>query len=1243
MSKAAVPTKPDNVIWTEDQWKAIWSKNQDVLVAAAAGSGKTAVLVERIIQRLLSEEDRMNVDELLVVTFTNAAAAEMRHRIGEALEREIEQNPSSDRIRKQLHLLNKASISTLHSFCLEVIRKYYYLIDIDPSFRIADDIEGELLRDEVMDELFEDEYGKEENGAFYTLVDTFTNDRSDITLQEMVRELYLFSRSHPTPEKWLDDIVTLYDVNEHVDQVQQLPFFNVIKREIRLSLEGARAAYERGMELTRESDGPAPYGENFQQDMDIVEGLSQSLNTSWEELYVRFQELKFSRLKPCRGEEYSTKKIDEAKALRAQGKKLIEKIAEEFFSRQPESLLKDLREMKPIILSLANLVKEFSLRFQNVKLERGLVDFSDLEHFTLEILLNEGAPSDAAISYRRQFKEVLVDEYQDTNMVQETIISLITKDGEEQGNLFMVGDVKQSIYRFRLAEPNLFLSKYNRFSSNEARTGLKIDLSQNFRSRKEVLSGTNFLFKQIMGVEVGEIHYDEEAELKIGADYPKEEEYPVELALIDLDEKNEENVNEGVEFNKLELEKSQLEARYMARKVKELIDSQSVIYDSKKKNYRPIQYRDIVILLRSMPWAPEIMEEFKAENIPIYANLSTGYFDAVEVSMMVSLLKVIDNPYQDIPLASVLRSPIVGMDEEELAAIRIYSRSGSFYEAAQQFLNKASKEESAFGKLQLFFECLTKWRTSARQGALSDLIWQLYRDTKFYDFVGGMPGGKQRQANLRALYDRARSYEETSFRGLFRFLRFVEKMRERGDDLGTARALSEQEDVVRLMTIHSSKGLEFPVVFIAGLSKQFNLMDLNRPYLLDKEYGFGTKYVNAEKRISYPSIAQLALKRKKRMETIAEEMRVLYVALTRAKEKLYLVATMKDLEKSILKWKTALQQTDWLLSDFERANAISYIDWLGPSLVRHRTCEFMHEGQLEQSKVSPNIINHPSCWKVTFFPKGDFSDGSSLLDEGEQEWKEIVQKGQPVEFESSTKEEIEHRLNWLYPYKEAVTTKSKQSVSEIKKMFQMSDEASGGDLLNQIQRPIMQRPKFLQEKALSPAERGTVMHTVMQHISLSMEPTEQSITALLERLNQKEILSLEQVEVVEIEKIVAFFATPIGQRLLRAKRVQREVPFSLGVRAQEIYPHSTDEEEVILVQGIMDCLFEEEDGLILIDYKTDNITERYQGDFLKALPTLKERYDTQLKLYEKAVEEIMGVELKAKYLYFFDGGHELKM
>src|SRR3954470_23442081 len=550
MGKNRIPPKPESATWTDDQWKAIMASGQDILVAAAAGSGKTAVLVERIIEKILSKEEPMNVDELLVVTFTNASAAEMRHRISEALEKAINNDPTSIHLRKQLSLLNRASISTIHFFCLEVIRKYYFLIDVDPGFRIADETEGQLLRDEVLEELFEEEYGKPNNEDFFRLVDSFTNDRSDSALMEIIHDLYDFARSNPAPQNYLQEIVNMYEVDS-VSKIDELPFMKSLLFDIELQLDAVKDLLEKGLALTRVSGGPAPREENFLDDIRIVDTMIAASKESWNTLSQAMKGWSFSRAKVCKGDEFDKKLIERAQKLRDGAKKKLQELQAELFSRRPESYLKDMKEMKPVIETLTCLVQSFADRFSAVKSEKGLVDFADLEHYCLDILLdpaakNDGilAPSEAALTLRHSFKEVLVDEYQDVNMVQEAIIQLVTKDEEKTGNLFMVGDVKQSIYRFRLAEPKLFLGKYNRFTSDGHDSGLKIDLARNFRSRKEVLLGTNYLFKQIMGVKVGEIEYNESAELVKGASYPEEDSYPIELLLVDL-EKDESDEHEG--------------------------------------------------------------------------------------------------------------------------------------------------------------------------------------------------------------------------------------------------------------------------------------------------------------------------------------------------------------------------------------------------------------------------------------------------------------------------------------------------------------------------------------------------------------------------------------------------------------------------------------------------------------------------------------------------------------------------
>ncbi|WP_043933115.1 helicase-exonuclease AddAB subunit AddA [Bacillus sp. EB01] len=1252
MSKVVIPPMPQGLKWTNDQWKAIMAGDTDILVAAAAGSGKTAVLVERIINKIISPDDPIDVDQLLVVTFTNASAAEMRHRIGDALEKAINENPESRHLRKQFSLLNKASISTLHSFCLDVVRKYYYLIDVDPGFRIADDTEAQLLRDEVMDAMLEEEYGTKGNEPFFHLVDTFTSDRTDEALLEIVSDMFDFARSNPNPERYLEAIVSMYDTS-NTSKVEELPFIDALLFDIKLQLKSARHFAEKALAVSKLPDGPAPHAEAFVQDINLIDSML-AVSDSWDALYVAMQSYTFAKASSIRKGTVDDELKKKAGKFRDKAKKIVNDLRDELFSRRPESFLRDMADMKPVIETLVSLVAKFAVRFEAAKRERGLVDFSDLEHYCLDILgqgeTEEGnrIPSAAALAYKERFREVLVDEYQDTNMVQETILQLVSGGRGQSGNLFMVGDVKQSIYRFRLAEPNLFLGKYNRFSKEGTLSeGLRIDLARNFRSRREVLDATNYLFRQIMGEKVGEIVYDESAELKEGAKYPAEP-FPVELLVIDQGAKSdkEDTVEEfdGELLDAEDLEQSQLEARVMAAKIKEMIASGRPVYDAKTDTSRPIRYRDIVILLRSMTWAPQIMEEFKQQGLPIYANLSTGYFQATEVAIMMSLLRVIDNPYQDVPLAAVLRSPIIGLNEEELAFIKIQDKKGSYWDSVIAFCKKASPtgREEMHEKIRRFSQRLEDWRSLARQGSLSELIWQLYRDTGFYDFAGGLPGGKQRQANLRALYDRARQYEETSFRGLFRFLRFIERMMDRGDDLGAARALGEQEDVIRIMTIHSSKGLEFPAVFIAGLGRNFNMMDIRSSYMLDKEFGFATKHINPNKRIAYPSLPQLAFKRKKRMEMLAEEMRVLYVAMTRAKEKLYMVATIMDVNKKLEQWEDITVHRDWLLSDSERAAANGYFDWIGPALVRHADCL-----QLRRKEIGPevdeSICRDSSKWAVQIIEADDIqleTEQNSLENDG---MLEAVKEMRPVPITSQKETEVVGRLTWEYAFKDASSHRAKQTVSEMKRNREIADEQSGTEILRKTRKTILDRPRFMQEKSLSPAERGTALHSVMQHVNLAEPITDESVRELVKRMVSEEFLTEEQAEVIDPQLVVRFFETEIGKRMISADKLYREVPFTASLQAQEVYPGWKDENEQIFIQGIIDCVFEDSQGLVMLDFKSDRITGRFHSGWAGAAPILEERYRLQIELYTKALEKIWRRQVDERYLFFFDGAHILKL
>ncbi|OQP06953.1 helicase-exonuclease AddAB subunit AddA [Geobacillus sp. 46C-IIa] len=1239
---ATIRPKPAGSRWTDEQWKAIAAGGRDILVAAAAGSGKTAVLVERIIQKVTAEEGAVDIDRLLVVTFTNAAAAEMKARIGEALERELAKRPHSLHLRRQLSLLNRASISTLHSFCLDVIRKYYYLLDLDPSFRIADETEIELLKEDVLEELLEEQYGKADNERFFAVVDAYTGDRSDAELQEMILALYEFSRSHPAPDEWLANLVSMYGIDEQTP-IETLPPARYIAQHAAMELAAAKRLIGLALKLAEKERGPKPYKKRLDEDMDLIADLEKRLAGPWDELHRALQSLSFGRLPACRGDGYEARLIDEAKSLRDQVKKKIEALRDNVFSFRPSTWLRHMREMKPVVETIVALVRRFSAMFEAAKREKGIVDFSDLEHYCLRVLrqrdpeTGEWQPSSAALEYQAQFDEVLVDEYQDTNLVQETILQLVKKGSERTGNLFMVGDVKQSIYRFRLAEPMLFLDKYKRFTADGEAGGMKIDLASNFRSRAEVLNGANFLFAQIMGEAVGEMAYDEAAQLTYGADYPDGTDAVPEVMIINRQRAAEEGEEEAAE-----LEAAELEARLMAEKIKETVSRPFYVYDRSSRQPRRAMYRDIVVLVRSMTNAPQLIEQLQAHGIPAAADLSSGYFQATEISVMLSLLKVIDNPYQDIPLAAVLRSPLFRFDENELAMIRLSDPKGAFFEALQAFRQKPAEtdeEENAKKKAIAFLDRLEEWRTMARRRSLADLIWQLYRDTQFYDFVGALPGGKQRQANLRALYDRARQYESTSFRGLFRFLRFIERLQERGDDLGAARQLGEQEDVVRVMTIHSSKGLEFPIVFLAGLARPFYTRDLHSPYLLDKELGFAARFVHPQLRISYPTLPLLAIQVKKRLELLAEEMRVLYVALTRAKEKLYLLASVNDADKEIEKWKSIAAESGWLLPDDVRASARSYLDWIGRALIRHRDGCALIEAD---ASAPPEIASHPSVWRLAIVPAAELRGGEMSADREDGGTLAALEQGRPVPTRGEWEKEARRRLLWRYRYEKETAVRAKQSVSELKEQRVLFGEQADEWLPRKGTAPLFARPRFMQEKTLTPAEKGTALHVVMRHLDLHAPMDESSIRSQIIRLVEKELLSAEQAEAVDAAAIIAFFATDIGRRLCAAGEVYREVPFSLGLPVDELYGgEGMEGGRRLLVQGVVDCVFADEHGYVVIDYKTDEVTGRFAGQKEAAVRFLLGRYGAQMRLYRRAIEQIWRVPVAECYLYSFDGGYFL--
>lgn len=1296
--------KPSGSKWSDDQWNAISLAGGNMLIAAAAGSGKTAVLVERIIRKISDETAPLSVDRLLVATFTKATASEMRERIRTALELLLEQDPQNDHLSRQLAMLGRASITTLHSFCLEVIQRYYTLIPLDPGFRIASESDVKLLRQEVLEELFEEKYGSEaEGGAFLSLVDWFSGERSDDAMFHLVQRLYDFSRSHPWPDHWLRSTAELF-ASADMGGLSESPWVKSILADTRLTLNGVYDLLKQAKEIALAPGGPAPYAASLDEDLEVVEGLREAVAFQpWDHLYHVFQYSGFGKLKPCKKDQTDPVLQERVKGLREEAKKTIAELRGQLFGRSAEDFIEELHQAAPLMNELAELIITFGQRYQEEKKAKGWLDFSDLEHYCLQILRDPDStplntlPSEAALEYQAQYEEVLLDEYQDTNTVQEDIVRLISKTSP--GNRFMVGDVKQSIYRFRLAEPGLFLDKYKVYGADFAGEGLRIDLARNFRSRREVVNAVNLIFRQMMNESVAEISYDERAELVYGEGYPDQGDavsYVPELLLVDRskvdsstgDEIQEANADEDMSQEEAaELEAVRLEARIIAARIREMLGDGGntlQIFDKVSGKLRPVQYRDMVILLRStLSWAPAMIQELRLEGIPAYGELSQGYFQASEVEIMLSVLQVIDNPQQDIPLASVLRSPLYGLSEEELAQVRLISPHTGFYEAAVAAAEQGADELLA-DKIGVFLGQLDKWRTLARQGELGQLIWNIYRETGYLDWVGGLPGGAQRQANLKALYDRARQYEQsTSSRGLFRFLRFVSRLRENGGDFGAPGTGSEQNDGIRIMTIHKSKGLEFPVVFVAGLSKMFNRQDMNAPFLMHKELGFGPKFVDATTRVSYPTLPNLAIRRRANMELLAEEMRVLYVALTRPKDKLVLVSAVKDLPKAAAAWSQALQSEQEMLPDYMLARGRSYLDWIGPALIRHPAAESLRALADTAENTAALLPVPPESWRIGVMSSqmllrqaaatADMTEESGTA--GDPAALQALLTGRPVLVEGASDPELKawvsSRLEWSYPEAAASRIPAKTTVTEMKTLLAAQDEPPVNVLESQelmqeagqaTHEPSLKlhlrRPKFMEQRKMTPSERGTAYHTVMQHIPFDSAETDELVKETLQRLVEQQILLAEQAAELDVGQISAFLQSELGLRLRQADWIRRELAFSYGVAASEAYPvltgmnlGTTEDparseiqiknelgQETVLVQGIIDCLFCQEGKWILLDYKSDRVLEHLGG-----MSSLKEKYRFQLELYARAVEEITGTSVEEKWLYFFDTGEAVKL
>lgn len=1143
--------------WTDEQKLAIDTRNCNLLVAAGAGSGKTAVLVERILKKII--EDKVDIDRLLVVTFTNAAASEMRERIANRLYQELENDPS---LQKQITLLAKSNISTLHSFCLKVIRDNFFKIDLDPNFRIGDQVECELLKIDAIDELMEELYESDDK-EFEELINTYTSNREDSELKDIALSIYNFVQSTPNPTEWLYKKCEMYNVENNIDFAKTIwgeLLLEYAKDEVKGQIQELRL-------LEEDLNDYPNYLHTIQDDILVLEALYEK-NETWDSFYNQIRNLEFSRLKACKEADEELKEL--VKKTREKMKKSVkEYLCESVFVSDSKEILEDMKILYKNLKELIRFVQLFSERFANKKMEKNILDFNDIEHIALKLLVEN---KDISNMYREKFDEILIDEYQDSNLVQESIINTISKN-----RTFMVGDVKQSIYRFRHACPALFLDKYETYN-DENEAGKKILLFKNFRSNENIIRATNYVFDKIMSKEIGEIDYTEKEYLQFGANYYPKAGSPVEIHMIETSNKDLE-IEDDIE------DKPQLEARVIANRITELIGKEEV-YDKNTGKMRKAEYRDIVILLRATTnYADIFSKELADKNIPVYADNQMGYFENSEIQIITSLLKIIDNPMQDIPLLAVMRSQIGNFSVDELTSIRLIDRNCNFYTAMQKFsaadASAQEEEKQLSTKVRVFIEKIEEWREKSNYISLYDLLWLLYNETGYYYYVSLLPDGMKRQANLKLLLERAKSFENTSYKGLFNFLNYIDNIKESSGDLESSKLIGENENVVRIMSIHKSKGLEFPIVFLAGTTRKFNTRDFSEKIILHQNLGFGPNVIKYAKRITYPSIPRLAILQEAKREELSEEMRILYVAMTRAREKLIITAMTKNLDKTYDKMSTQL-------TDYSISKASCFFDWIGQAVIE---------------KENDWIIKTWRYEDVLNLENAEIEKYSNTIEN-------IRNFSQTDEYQT-----IEKTLTWKYPYEEAVLLPTKISISEMKRKQYITDEDANFKNIS-----LVEKPSFMEEKIDTGADYGTKVHFVLQNMDYNNLEIDKFIDDLPIKIQTRIKTQIQN-----------YTKSELYNRIKRSNKYYREISFNLNISANEVYDFDRDIKEEVMLQGIIDLYFIENNEIVLVDFKTDNVNEN----------ELVKRYKIQLELYKRALEEITGLKVKECIIYSLKSNNQI--
>ena len=1263
------------VKWTPEQESAIMSPKdsnlgaQTLLVAAAAGSGKTAVLVERIITRLKDMENPLSVQELMVVTFTKAAAAEMSARIGVALAKAMESTDDKAlqaRLERQLNLLPSAHISTLHSFCQWVIRSYFYKLDIPPTARIGNEAEMALLKQEVLENLLKEAYEHNTYGIF-DLSDFFSDDKSDAGLQDKVLSLYEFAMSQSNPDGWMRHAVEPYKAAQEQDLRDTL-WGRAMWDDQQAEIDRIANRIEQMEPLLESPVGPKKWDKVYQEQLAALAQLKGA--QTWSDMVDvcrnldTFTKASFTSLgKALEKGEVDGALADEFKSLGSQNKESLKGMKNGLFHIDESVLQQQFKDQYPLIHNLVELTIAFHKAYDEAKKEQGIMDFSDLEHLCLALLVEPGTeddpqPSEVALELQDTFKEIMVDEYQDTNGVQETIINLISR----VDNRFYVGDVKQAIYSFRMADSSLFMNKYNTYGLMNDAVERRIDLAKNFRSHENILTTTNFIFYQIMTQEAAELDYGEKESLipgRIVENAPSDwVGGAVELHLLDTSGTNRSDETDGdSETAGDEPENNERELDFIIQKIKELHASKKQVQNA-DGSFRQIQWRDFAVLRRSLAgWGTRAVAAMRQAGIPAVVNERDGYFEAQEIQLLLSLLQIIDNPEQDLPMAAVLHSGLVGLDANELGALRL-TGDGSLWSVMPLYAEQAQDE-----RLLQFIAHIERWRTLSRRHGIADLLWDIYETLDYVNYVGAMPNGLVRRANVMALYERAKGFESSGFRGLFRFLRFVESLRDSNQDMAVANVVTEADDVVRLMTIHKSKGLEFPVVFLSGVQKKFNTMDFNSPLLVDKNGGIGLKGYYPDIRVSYPSMPWLYCKSIKSDAMKAEEQRILYVALTRARDKLFLTGYIN---KEIKKEKgvgahikhAALTQTQALGADLIKAGN-SYLHWILIAFARHLDGGAPLRNIIElEGETNFDLLDRQCQVKVEIHDGSLYGDLDYKADVDETTINTVRVLGKVNDVELP--EEIVQRFAFTYPNLVAAKTTAKISVSELKRRFAERDaEAVSATEVSMQQKPVIsceasddttdeaavvdtsipaiseteladsvfgRKPMAIAdaEEIVTGAQWGTLMHEAMQWLPVK-KYTQTSMTAMLDSLQAEGKFSDEERSLLSDRSLYGFFNSDLGQRLIASKRVERELPFSMLFDGNRVYPDVENGERLFL-QGIIDTAFVEDDQWVLVDYKTDRVKS---GD------ELIRRYKIQMDLYKEALERLTNMPVKASYIYSF--------